>query len=207
MSHSLAYRNITISGLPGSGSTTLLKLLKTELPDWQGFSGGDFMRAYALEHGSFEQQKGIHHDSSHYSDEYDRLIDMDMRSKLTTEEHWIIESWLSGFLAQGVEGVLKVLVYCSHDDIRVDRIVNRDKVTVEEAIANIKRRTDNNVTKWSRMYKSQWDEWVVGAGKVSADEPIDFWRQDLYDICIDTYSTNREQTLERVLEALHTQTK
>ena len=196
------YRNITISGLPGSGSTTLLKLLKSELSDWQGFSGGDFMRAYALEHGSFAQQKGIHHDSSHYSDEYDRKIDMDMRSKLSSENHWIIESWLSGFLGQGLDGVLKVLVYCSHDDVRVDRLVNRDKVTVEEAITNIRTRTENNVSKWSRMYKNEWESWVVANGKANANEPIDFWKPDLYDVCIDTYSTNREQTLVKVLEML-----
>src|SRR5258706_10750565 len=99
----MVYRNITISGLPGSGSTTLLKLLKKELEPqgWKGFSGGEFMRAYALEHGSFQEQEGLHHDSSHYSDDFDRQVDMDMRHKLETENHWIIESWLSGFLAQG----------------------------------------------------------------------------------------------------------
>ncbi len=200
----MPYRNITISGLPGCGSTTLLRLLKEKLTmeGWRGFSGGEFMRAYALEHGSFEEQKGLHHDSSHYSDEFDRNVDMDMRSKLASEEHWIIESWLSGFLAQKVDGVLKVLLYCSDDAVRVDRIVNRDRVTVVEAKENIHKRTTNNITKWTRMYAPEWQDWVVGEGKATAGEPIDFWKPSLYDVCIDTYSKNQDQTLDEVMTAL-----
>jgi len=43
---------------------------------------------------------------------------------------------------------------------------------------------------------------VVDTGKVNKDEPIDFWRPDLYDVVVDTYSMNKEQTLKKVLDAL-----
>lgn len=200
----MKYKNITISGLPGGGSTTLLHLLRErlEFEGWRGFSGGEFMRAYALEHGSFQEQNGLHHDASHYSDEFDRAVDMDMRGKLQSQEKWIIESWLSGFLAQKLDKVLKVLVFCSEDAVRVDRIVNRDGVTVAQALENIRKRYDTNVAKWSRMYKPQWDEWVVGEGKARSDEKIYFWKPELYDLVIDTYSSNQTQTLEKVLHAL-----
>lgn len=200
----MQYRNVTISGLPGGGSTTLLKLLRERLSieGWRGFSGGDFMRQYALEHGTFQENHGLHHDASHYSEDFDRKVDMDMRSKLETQEKWIIESWLSGFLAQGVPKVLKVLVYCSDDAVRIDRIVNRDQVTVDEAKANIGKRTTNNVGKWTRMYKSEWDQWVVGVGKAKIEEPINFWKPELYDVCIDTYRDNQQQTLNKVLQHL-----
>jgi cytidylate kinase len=98
--------------------------------------------------------------------------------------------------------VLKVLLYCSDDAVRIDRIVNRDQVSVAEAKSNIQKRTQNNVTKWQRMYKQEWKEWVVSAGKATKDEAIDFWKPDLYDVVIDTYSTDRQQTLHRVLAAL-----
>ncbi|MBP9700099.1 AAA family ATPase [Candidatus Woesebacteria bacterium] len=204
MDHHYKYKNITISGLPGGGSTTLLRLLREELSldGWRGFSGGEFMRQYALEHGSFAEQKGLHHDSSHYSDDFDRLVDMDMREKLHSQEKWIIESWLSGFLAQGLEGVLKVLVICSEDAIRIDRIVNRDNVTIQEAKENMRKRYDQNLAKWSRMYAPEWKEWVVETGACAATEPINFWRPELYDLVIDTYSTNREQTLTKVVNLL-----
>lgn len=200
----MKYNNITISGLPGGGSTTLLKLLRErlEFEGWRGFSGGEFMRHYALEHGSFEEQKGLHHDASHYSDDFDRQVDMDMRRKLSNQKKWIIESWLSGFLAQGVPEVLKVHVFCSDDAIRIDRIVNRDGVTVDEAKANMSTRYQNNLVKWRRMYAGEWREWVVDRDLALPNEPINFWKENLYDVLIDTYSTNKEQTLQTVLDAL-----
>lgn len=198
------YKNITISGLPGGGSTTLLKQLREnlEFDGWRGFSGGEFMRAYALEKGLFKENGGLHHSAADYEEEFDRTIDMGMREKLENEEKWILESWLSGFLGQGVPGSLKVLVYCSDDAVRVDRIVNRDKVTADQALENMRKRTSANVSKWSRMYAKEWQEWVVGAGKATATERINFWKPELYDVVIDTYSMNQEQTLQKVLEFL-----
>jgi cytidylate kinase len=201
----MKYHNITISGLPGSGSTTLLKRLKEALEPsgWQGFSGGEFMRSYAQVKGLFQEKGGLHHDATHYEDDFDRQIDYGMRERLGSEQKWILESWISGFMAQQVPGVLKVLLMCSEDAVRIDRIVNRDQVTVEEAKENIQTRVTNNVTKWRRLYAKEWNEWVVQTGKASSTEEIDFWKPDLYDVVIDTYSTDPQQTMERVLEALY----
>lgn len=202
--HQYHYKNITISGLPGAGSTTLLNMLRENLKfdKWTGFSGGEFMRQYAVEKGLFDNQKKIHHDASAYSDDFDRQVDMGMRQKLTSEEKWIIESWLSGFLAQGLPSVLKVLVVCSDDSVRVDRIVNRDEVNVLEAKKHITDRYNTNSAKWQRMYHNEWQDWVVASGKALATDPIDFWRKDLYDIVIDTYSVNQQEALKIVLNAI-----
>lgn len=202
--HVSQYHNLTISGLPGCGSTTLLKLLKEELglDGWRGFSGGEFMRAYATEKGLFDASQGVHHDATVYTDDFDRQVDMGMREKLREEEHWILESWLSGFFAQGVPKVLKVLMLCSDDAVRIDRIVNRDKISVTEAKEHIHERKTKNLAKWGRMYENEWKEWVVGAGKATADEPIDFWKPELYDLVIDTFSLNQQQSLEKVFDAL-----
>ncbi len=199
-----SYRNLTISGLPGCGSTTLLNLLRENLtPDgWKGFSGGEFMREYAREKGLFEEKGGIHHDARHYEDEFDRQIDLGMREKLEQESKWMLEAWLSGFMAQGVKDTYKILVICSDDAVRIDRIVNRDKVTAEEAKHNMQERYEANFRKWSRLYQEYWHEWLVKTGKVKLSDPIDFWRPDLYDIVIDTYSTNQQQTLDAVLNAI-----
>ncbi len=202
--NSYKYKNITISGLPGSGSTTLLSLLKNSLKfdGWTGFSGGEFMRKYAVEKGLYDDSKKIHHDAVAYGDDFDRQIDMGIREKLAEQERWIIESWLSGFLAQGVNGVCKVLVVCSDDSVRVDRIVNRDEVNVEEAKLHIHNRYKTNLNKWTRLYSQEWKDWVVESGKINADEPIDFWRPELYDVVIDTYSHNQQQALEIVINAI-----
>jgi len=206
VSDSFKYKNITISGLPGSGSTTLLSLLKEnddlKFAGWTGFSGGEFMRAYAKEKGLLKEKAGLHHSSTAYSDDFDRKVDMGIREKLSSEQGWIIESWLSGFMAQGVKGTLKVLVYCSDKAVKVDRVVNRDGVTAQEAVGNMHRRYMENLTKWQRMYKKQWDEWVVKTGNAKASNVIDFWRANLYDVVIDTYSKNQQETLQVVLDAI-----
>ncbi len=199
-----AYKNITLSGLPGCGSTTLLNLLREELKfdGWKGFSGGEFMRAYAEEKGMFDKTAGYHHDSRHYEDDFDRKVDMGMREKLATEEKWIIESWLSGFMGQQIPKVYKVLLTCSDDAVRIDRIVNRDAVTADVAKRNMQERYEANLLKWQRMYHAEWQAWAVEPGTVKASDPIDFWRPDLYDVVIDTYSHNQQQTLEIVLNAI-----
>lgn len=205
MSKKPPYSNITISGLPGAGSTTLLKHLKEALQfdGWKGFSGGEFMRAYAAEKGLFDASSSVHHDATHYEDDFDRQVDMGMRSKLQTEQKWILESWLSGFLAQGVPGTLKVLMICSNKAVRIDRIVNRDGVNPEEALENMRQRYDKNLKKWRRLYAAEWQEWVVKAGRASATDPIDFWRQDLYDVVVDTYSLNQIEATQVVLNAIN----
>lgn len=202
----MAYRNITISGFPGSGSTTLLEALKAELQyeGWTGFSGGQFMREYAQEQGLIDPETGkLHHDATVYSEDFDRQVDFGMRERLQNGEGWILESWLSGFLAQGVPEVLKVLLVCSEDAVRVDRIVNRDEVSIADAKDHVLQRTQRNLDKWTQMYADQWKEWVVQTGNATADEKIDFWKPELYDMVIDTYSTNKQDTLDSVLNAIY----
>ena len=198
------YKNITISGLPGCGSTTLLSLLKEELEkdQWVGFSGGEFMRAYAVEKGLFNPAQSAHHSATVYSDDFDRQVDYGIREKVSSHEKWIIESWLSGFMAQNVPGTLKILMTCSDDAVRIDRIVNRDGVDVEEAKKSIQDRYQGNLDKWRRMYYQEWQEWVIDTGKLSATDAIDFWRPELYDLVIDTFSNNKEKTLQLVLDVI-----
>ena len=190
----MEYRNVTISGLPGAGSSTLGKGLADKLR-WEYFSGGDFMRAYAIKNGLFDKKAKVHHPATVYGDEFDRKVDYGMRQTLQKEQGKVIDSWLSGFVAQGLTGVLKVLLYCSSDGVRVDRIVNRDKVSVDEAKIHIFDRERQNLSKWSRLYQKEWQEWV-GGGKV------DFYNPKLYDLTIDTYANDREATLKKVLNKL-----
>ena len=185
------YRNITISGLPGTGSTTLLEKLVERMPDWEGFSGGTFMRAYALEKKLFKPKSGEHHKATDYEDEFDRKVDFGMREALETKEKQALESWLSGFMAQKVDGVLKILLTCE-GSLRIDRVVNRDNISVEDAKKHLFVRETQNRSKWERMYAEQWYEWVVGAGTMPETEKIDFWDPRLYDLVIDTYKNSKE---------------
>lgn len=191
---SAKFRNVTIAGLPGAGSSTLGINLAKEL-GWEYFSGGDFMRAFAIEKGLFDKNNHLHHPATVYSDDFDRKVDYRMRGRLRQDSGLVIDSWLSGFLAQGIDGVLKVLMSCADDAVRVDRIVNRDGVSVEAAKTHIFDREKQNLAKWTRMYKKEWREWV-------GDKKIDFYNPSLYDLVVDTYSHDRQATLNLVLERL-----
>lgn len=195
------YKNISISGLPGAGSTTLGKHLAQHL-SFKYYSGGDFMRQYAIEKGYINPKKLLHHSATVYPDDFDRQVDYGVRGRMTTDMGCVYESWLSGFLAQQVEGVFKILVYCSDDGVRVDRIANRDDITIHEAKEHIFAREDKNLAKWVAMYKTEWKEWVVKPGTLSAKEPIYFWRPELYDLVVDTFRLGKEETLELVIKAI-----
>jgi predicted cytidylate kinase len=195
------YKNITISGLPGAGSTTLGKHLAKHL----GFtfhSGGDFMRQYAIDNGYFDPKQSVHHAATAYPDDFDRKVDYQMRDNLFNKTGYVYESWLSGFLAQKAPDVLKILVYCSDDAVRVDRIANRDDITIAEAKEHIFTREEKNLNKWIKMYSNEWKEWVVDAGTLSGKDPIYFWKPELYDLTIDTFKLGKEETLEKALAAI-----
>lgn len=190
----LKYKNVTVSGKICTGTSTLVALLVKVL-GWESWSGGEFFRDYCRKHNLELEEAGKR------SDELSRKVDYAMRERLQKEEEIILEAWLSGFVAQGVGGVLKVLLSCN-DDLRVDRFVNRDRVSVSEAVRHIKKREKENLKKWRRVYKTEWKQWVVSKGALSGDEPIDFFDPRLYDLVIDTYFHSREETLSKVLDAL-----
>ena len=71
------------------------------------------------------------------------------------------------------------------DALRIDRIVNRDNLTVKEAKEHIREREKANIGKWKRMYKTE-----------------DFWDPKHYDLIINTYSHGPKETVDLVLQAL-----
>jgi len=87
---------------------------------------------------------------------------------------------------RGLKHVLKVLLMCD-DALRIDRIVNRDNISVGQAKHHLKDREEANLGKWSKMYQVP---------------KTDFWNINHYDIVIYTYSHGPQETLDLVLQAL-----
>jgi len=188
----LSYDNITISGGISVGTTTLANNLKPYLKPygWTFFSGGEFMRDYAVKNGLFDPKKPGHHMATAYSDDFDRKIDYGMRGRLQKEKHLVLESWLSGFFAREVPGTLRILLVCSNEAIRIDRVVNRDNVSVDDAKLFIKTREGENFKKWKRLYGD-----------------YDFFDPKHYNLVVDTYSSGQLETLGIVLDKLGFDTK
>ncbi len=181
-------KNITISGRIGSGATTLAKKLVEKL-GWKMVEGGEIM-------GRINKQVGVsifetNKRPDHFDLEYEEMV----KKILKEENHKIIQSHLAGFDAQGIEGVFKIFVTCEDEsgidkaDIRIDRLVNRDKISVEEAKHEVTEREKRDLEKWRRLYADNDGSW-------------NYWNKDYYDLVINTYSHNAEETLQHALKAL-----
>ena len=177
------YKAVTISGKYATGTTTLAGNLKKTL-GWKHINVGAIQRQWDRKHGRDENKQG----ALERPDEHEREMEAMTKKMLETESNIIYEAWLAGWVAQRIPGVLKVLLICSDEAIRIDRVVNRDNVTVEEAKKFIKKREEENIIKWKKLYGDH-----------------DFWNpeSEYYDLVIDTYSSGPMQTLGLVLDRLN----
>ncbi|OGG08587.1 hypothetical protein A2154_00565 [Candidatus Gottesmanbacteria bacterium RBG_16_43_7] len=185
----LLYSSIAISGRPGAGRSTLLNNLKPVLVPfrWVTFSGGDWARQFAIKSGKHAAGDIKHHKATDYGEDIDHQIDLALREKLSNPKvHVAVESWIAGWNMRGLKHVLKVLLMCD-DALRIDRVVNRDNLTVEEAKKHLRDREELNLSKWSKMYNVP---------------ETDFWDPKHYDLIINTYSHGPMETLNLVLQAL-----
>ena len=183
----LKYSSVAISGQPGAGRTTLLANLKPYLIPlgWDVFSGGDWSRQFSVKAGKKDPNDPTHHLATDYGEDVDYQIDTEMRKKLSNPQtHVAIESWIAGWNMRGFSHVLKVILLCD-GALRIDRIVNRDNITVEAAKKHLRERESANLGKWKKMYKTD-----------------DFWDPKHYDLIIDTYSHAPRETLDLVLQEL-----
>lgn len=183
----MKYSSIAISGPPGAGRSTLLRNLKPIVTSWgwKTFSGGDWARQFAIQNGTHNEGDKTHHLATDYSDEIDHQIDEEMRKKLSDPSaHFAVESWIAGWNMRGLPHVLRILLQCD-DSLRIDRLVNRDNLSVDEAKEHIHKRQETNFAKWKRMYGV-----------------TDFWDPKYYDLIIDTYSSGPKEVLDMVLTKL-----
>lgn len=182
-------RIITVSGRIASGSTTLAKKLSQKL-HWKHIEGGEiFWEAVRKRMGLDPSQTNLR------PDEEDALFDEQLKKILQEDTDIVLETKLAGFNAQGIEGVFKILVICedSHGNdqaqIRIDRLMNREKVSVEEAKEEVLTREQNDLDKWRKLYASSDPSWT-------------YYDKKYYDVVINTFNHNQEETLEIALEGV-----
>lgn len=184
----IKYRNITISGRIGAGATTLAKKL-SQILGWDLLEGGDLFEKIHKELNISQSQASKRPD--HFDLEYEEKI----KNMLKNETGHIIQSHLAGFDAQGIEGAFKILIICEDSggndkpEIRIDRLVNRDNISIEEAKDEVVEREKQHLEKWRRLYAGGNPNWV-------------YWDKKYYDLAINTYDHNQEETLKIALEAL-----
>lgn len=182
-------RIITVSGRIASGATTLARKLSETL-HWKHMEGGEIFWE------AVRQKMGLDaKDTNLRPDQEDKLFDTQLKDILHREKNIVLETKLAGFNAQGIEDIFKILVLCEdlhgqdQAQIRIDRLVNRETLDVEKAKEEVLQREQNDILKWRRLYANNDPDWV-------------YWDRKYYDLVINTFSLNQEQSLQVVLDYL-----
>jgi len=184
-------RIVTISGRIASGATTLANNLAKEL-GWKHIEGGEII----WKASEIAKAGGCAKDTHKRPDVKDRQFEDYQKQLLKTENNLVIETKLSGFCAQGIDGVFKILVVANdkhgkdQPGIRIDRLVNREKSTIKEAKDEILHREKHDLEKWRRMYANNNPKWV-------------YWDEKYYDLVINTFEFDREKVLDIALKAIN----
>ena len=181
-------RIITVSGRIASGSTTLARHLAKHL-GWKHIEGGEiFWEAVRSKLGLDTKDTNLR------PDEEDLLFEQKQKDILLNENHIVLESKLAGFCAQGLLDIFKVGVVCEDDgvdqpQIRIDRLVNREKLSIEDAKREVLEREENDIAKWRKLYAKDDQQWV-------------YWDSKYYDLVLNTFTHNQEDSLKLVLEKI-----
>jgi cytidylate kinase len=182
-------RIITISGRIASGSTTLAKKLSEALK-WQRMEGGDIFWEAVRKKMNLSPK-----DTALRPDEEDLLFEKKQKEILENDKHLVLESKLAGFVGKDIKGLFRILVICEdttgadQTQIRIDRLVNREGISVDEAKSEVLEREKNDVEKWRRLYADNDPEWT-------------YWNHKYYDLVINTFSHNEDDSLNLVLDKI-----
>jgi cytidylate kinase len=167
---------ITISGPPGSGKSTLSRLLSVKL-GMEHISMGDIFRRCAedrcmclAEYGLLAKQNG----------DIDRELDAMQKRIAKEKDNIILEGRLSGFL---VEADLKVWLKAPLE-VRAARIAKRENKPVPVAIAETSEREECERERYLCYYN------------------IDIKDLSVYDIVVDSSKWDSEEISEIVMKAV-----
>ena len=171
---------ITISGKPGTGKSTVARELALRLKI-KHYSAGDFMRQMA-------EEKKISLLELSVIAEKDRSIDEELdqwQIGLNQEDDFVIDSRLGFHFIPG-----SVKIFLDGNDmtrarrILKDKIRNEANVTIEQTMANMKKRENSE----QKRYKEYYD--------------LDLDDKKHYDLVIDTTHITAEQVVEKIVEFL-----
>jgi cytidylate kinase len=169
---------ITVSGPPGSGTTTaatrVAKVLGLDM-----LPGGEVFRAMAAEHAMTLGEFGVYAAAQ-------PTVDVELDRRLAARAHQgdvVIESRLAGWILhnEGLDGVA-VWITCD-DEVRAARVAARESLTVEQALAENAERE-----------KLEHDRYLALYGIDSRD-------LSFYDLVLDSGRLEPDQVAERILAA------
>ncbi len=169
---------VTISGHPGSGTSTLVAGLCNSL-GWRKLNGGQVFRDLAKERGfTLEEFGQMCLDDDSIDQELDALLTKTMLAESSPE---IVESRLAGWWAYKNDlSCARVWIEVS-EDVRASRVVDREGGNVEEKLELMRSRMEFDGTRYDRFYG------------------IDINSLEPYSCVIESVNLGKDEVLEKVL--------
>ena len=169
---------ITISGLHGSGKSTIGKKIAETL-GIKYYSTGQAFRDLASNMNmtleEFTKHVETHQEIDNKLDE--KVVDVAKKGNI------IIDSQLSGYLLEELAD-FKILLTCPLKT-RVKRMLERDQTTLEEMLKETSIRENSELRRFKRLYDIDLND-----------------KENIHDLIIDTEKLSIEKILEKILLAL-----
>jgi len=170
---------ITVSGTPGSGKTTVAKLLKEKIGLKYVYSGKVF-REMARQYGMSLQDFGRYCEKHR---EIDEKLD-NRQIEILKEGDVILEGRLAGWLAHRNNIPAFKILIDADIDVRAKRIVKREGGTVEERKKEIVEREKSEMLRYKKYYD------------------IDLKDTSIYDVVVDSTNLSPKGVIDVILKKM-----
>jgi len=148
---------ILVSGLAGTGKTTLCRRLASEF-ELEYYSGGDALKEVASrlgykvsQVGWWESEEGLRFLRERRERlELDREVDRHLLMKVKAASSIVVDGWALPYLYDGKDAV-KVFLK-GELEVRAERVARRDGITVSEALEAIRRKEEMTREIYRELY-------------------------------------------------------
>ena len=169
---------ITISGLPGSGKTTVARLVAEEL-GLEHVYAGDIFRRQAAARGLSLEEYARRAETDH---SIDRALDEQMRARAAAGQA-VLEGRLAAFMADAAErSALKVFLDAP-ESVRAERIVAREGGVAEARLQETQAREASDAHRYRQIYG------------------FDYHDRRRYDLVISTEGRSPEELAHEIVSA------
>ncbi|MDW7732370.1 MAG: AAA family ATPase [Methanolobus sp.] len=171
---------LTISGLPGSGTTTVSRIL-SEKYGLEMISAGEVFRSLAREYGMTLAEFG---ELAESDDSIDLKIDERQKEIANTRDNVILEGRLAGHMAgKAIRVWIKAPV-----EVRVSRIAGRESGPFEEKLEETKEREASEAIRYSSIYGIDIGDLSIYDLVVDSEKWDQFRIADIISCAIDNFS-------------------